>query len=289
MPGSATPRDKAMGIGLVVAATMAFAVSDLLTKLVVGEVNPFVIIWCRYITFASLTVPFLWRRPAVSLFETQNKGMQLARASGAFGSAVFFTSGLIWIPLADAAAIGFVSPLIVVVLSALFLGEKVTPAHALAALAGFCGVLLIIRPGSGQFGLSALFPVVSAFCWAIALITTRLMSTRESRRVTAAFTAVFGLIGSSLILPFVWVTPPAHTIPALIGLASIGTLGHVFTVAAYTYLPASRLAPLSYVQLLWVTGLSVVFMNVWPGLWSLIGMAMIVASGLYIATYRPKA
>lgn len=288
MPGSVTPRDKAMGVGLVVAATMAFAISDLLTKFVVAEVNPFVIIWCRYVTFAALTVPFLWRKPSVSLFETQSKRMQVLRASGALGSAIFFTSGLIWMPLADAAAIGFVSPLIVVVLSALFLGEKVTPAHALAALAGFCGVLLIIRPGSGQFGLSALFPIVSAFCWAIALICTRQMSARESRRVTAAFTAVFGLIGSSLILPFVWVTPPAHTIPSLIGLATIGTLGHVFTVAAYTYLPASRLAPLSYVQLLWVTGLSVVFMNAWPGLWSLIGMAMIVASGLYIASYRVK-
>lgn len=288
MPGSATPRDKAMGIDLVVAATMAFAISDLLTKFVVADVNPFVIIWCRYITFAALTVPFLWRRPAVSLFETQSKRMQILRASGAFGSAVFFTSGLIWMPLADAAAIGFVSPLVVVVLSALFLGEKVTPAHALAALAGFVGVLLIIRPGSGQFGLSAFFPVVSAFCWAMALICTRQMSTHESRRVTAAFTAVFGLIGSSLILPFVWVMPPAHTIPSLIGLATIGTLGHVFTVAAYTYLPASRLAPLSYVQLLWVTGLSAIFLNHLPGLWSLIGMAMIVGSGLYIASYRAK-
>ena len=288
MSGLPSARDKALGIGLVIGATMAFAISDLLTKFIVGEVNPFVIIWCRYVAFSAMTVPFLWRAPRVSIFATQNPGMQALRAAGALGSAIFFTSGLIWIPLADAAAIGFVSPLVVVVLSALLLGEKVTPSHALAALAGFAGVLLIIRPGSGQFGWPSLFPVVSAMCWAIALICTRQMSTHESRRVTAAFTALFGLIGASFILPFLWVTPPAHTWIYLISLAMVGTMGHVMTVAAYTYLPASRLAPLSYVQLLWVTGLSAIFMNYLPGLWSLVGMAMIVLSGLYIATYRPK-
>ena len=288
MSGLPSARDKAMGVGLVIGATMAFAFSDLLTKFIVGEVNPFVIIWCRYVAFSAMTIPFLWRAPRVSLFETQNAGMQSLRAAGALGSAIFFTSGLIWIPLADAAAIGFVSPLFVVVLSALLLGEKVTPSHALAALAGFAGVLLIIRPGSGQLGWPSLFPVVSAMCWAIALICTRQMSTHESRRVTAAFTALFGLIGSTFILPFIWTAPPSHTWVYLIALAMVGTMGHVMTVAAYTYLPASRLAPLSYVQLLWVTGLSAVFMNYLPGLWSLVGMAMIVLSGLYIATYRPK-
>lgn len=277
-----------MGVGLVVGATMAFATSDLFTKFLVGEVQPFVIVWCRYIAFSLMTVPFLWRRPAVSLLRTQNPLMQSLRALGAFGSAILFTTGLMFIPLADAAAVGFVSPLFVVLLSALLLGEKVTPAHAFAALTGFLGMLLIIRPGSGQFGWQSLFPVVSAMCWAVALITTRQMSTRESRRVTAAFTALFGLIGSSLILPFVWVAPPPHTIPWLVGLAIVGTFGQVMTVAAYTYLPASRLAPLSYVQLLWVTGLSAIFMNYLPGFWSLIGMGLIVASGLYIATYRVK-
>lgn len=281
-------RDKILGVGLVVAATMAFATSDLLTKLVVGEINPFVIVWCRFVTFAAMTVPFLWRRPAVSLFQTQSALMQCLRGLGALGSAILFTSSLMFIPLADAAAIGFVSPLFVVLLSALFLGERVTPAHAFAALAGFCGVLLIVKPGSGQFGWTSLIPLASALCWAVALICTRQMSTRESRRVTAAFTALFGLAGSSLILPFVWTMPPAHTLLPLLALAVVGTLGHVLTVAAYTYLPASRLAPLSYVQLLWVTGLSAIFLNYWPGLWSLIGMAMIVASGLYIATYRVK-
>ena len=281
-------RDKILGVGLVVAATMAFATSDLLTKLVVGEINPFVIVWCRFVTFAAMTLPFLWRKPVVSLFQTQSLLMQSLRGLGALGSAILFTSSLMFIPLADAAAIGFVSPLFVVLLPALFLGERVTPAHALAALAGFCGVLLIVKPGSGQFGWTSLIPLVSALCWAVALICTRQMSTRESRRVTAAFTALFGLAGSSLILPFVWAMPPAHTLVPLLALAIIGTLGHVLTVAAYTYLPASRLAPLSYVQLLWVTGLSAMFLNAWPGLWSLIGMAMIVASGLYIATYRVK-
>lgn len=277
-----------MGIGLAVAATVSFATSDLFTKFLVGEVDPFVIVWCRYIAFSLMTVPFLWRRPSVSLFATQSVAMQSLRALGAFGSAVLFTTGLMYIPLADAAAIGFVSPLYVVLLSALVLGEKVTPAHAFAALTGFLGVLLIIRPGSGQFGWQALFPVASSMCWAIALICTRQMSTRESRRVTAAFTALFGLVGSSLILPFVWTPPPAHAIPWLVALAIVGTIGHILTVAAYTYLPASRLAPLSYVQLLWVTGLSAIFLNYLPGLWSIVGMVMIVASGLYIATYRVK-
>jgi len=115
-----------------------------------------------------------------------------------------------------------------------------------------------------------------------------MMSATESRRVTACYTALYGLLGSlvALGLDFSWPTP--RMVWPLMGIAVAGSVGQLLIVAAYHYMPASRLAPLSYVQLLWVLLFSALFFNTLPDAIAFVGIVMVVGSGLYIVIYRKK-
>lgn len=287
-------RNRVFGVGLILAATFCLAISDTLTRYLVsqsaGHVSPVTVIWCRYTAFTLITVPLLLiRKPRhVSLRATKSPWLQGLRAMCVLLSSFLFACGLIWVPVANASAIAFVAPLMVVVLSALILGESVSRSHWLAAAIGFAGVIFIVRPGQSGFGWAAIFPVLTAVTWAIALVATKVMSSTESRRVTAAYTALLGWGGASLALAFDASLPPAVMMPVLLSVAFAGSVGQLLIVAAYHYMPASRLAPLSYVQLLWVLLFSAMLFHTVPDGIAFIGIAMVVGSGLYIVLYRKK-
>jgi len=198
-------------------------------------------------------------------------------------SSLFFISGLRYLPIAEASATGFVSPLFVTALSILFLGERVGIRRWLATAAGLLGVLIILRPGTSAFHPAAFFPIVSALAWAATLIMTRMMSGRELATTTMTYSAMSGVIILSLLIPFVWVTPGWHEVllGILIGVAS--TAGQWIVILAFRYADASVLAPFSYTQLLWASMLGFLLFGEVPGLWTVVGAAIIVASGLYTA------
>jgi drug/metabolite transporter (DMT)-like permease len=153
----------------------------------------------------------------------------------------------------------------------------------IATAIGLIGVMIILRPGSNAFHAAAFFPIISAFCWAAALILTRMMSGREAVLTTMAYSALTGVAILSLMVPFVWVTPSwtAIGLGIVIGVAS--TVGQWIIVLAYRYGDASVLAPFSYTQLLWVSILGFFLFGEVPDVWTVTGAAFIVASGLYIA------
>lgn len=281
-------RNRIFGVGLILAATFSLAISDTLTRYVVSEISPRLVIFARYAAFTLITVPLLFVGRPVSLRSTSAPWLQALRASCVFLASFLFAIGLIWVPVANASAIAFVAPLIVVVFSSLILGETVSRSHWVAALTGFAGVLFIVRPGQAGFGWAALFPILTAVTWAMALLATKFMSATESRRVTACYTAIYGLLGAGVALAFDFSLPTARMLWPLIGIAFAGSVGQLLIVAAYHYLPASRLAPLSYVQLLWVIIFSGLLFHTIPDAIAFVGIAMVVGSGLYIVLYRKK-
>lgn len=281
-------RNRIFGVGLILAATFSLAISDTLTRYVVSEISPRLVIFARYAAFTLITVPLLFVGRPVSLRSTSAPWLQALRASCVFLASFLFAIGLIWVPVANASAIAFVAPLIVVVFSSLILGETVSRSHWVAALTGFAGVLFIVRPGQAGFGWAALFPILTAVTWAMALLATKFMSATESRRVTACYTAIYGLLGAGVALAFDFSLPTARMLWPLIGIAFAGSVGQLLIVAAYHYLPASRLAPLSYVQLLWVIVFSGLLFHTIPDAIAFVGIAMVVGSGLYIVLYRKK-
>jgi drug/metabolite transporter (DMT)-like permease len=281
---SGTPRRRTVAaVVLILAATIVFTISDVTSKAITDAIPAFENVFFRYLAYVGLAFVLLARNPSIQVFRPRNPRLQVVRGIFAFGSAAFFIAGLYFLPVGDATAINFVSPLMVVGLSAVWLGEPVGLKRWIAAAVGFGGVLLIMQPGGAAFQWEAAFPLLGALCWACSLVITRRMSATDAPELTMIYTAVIGLVISSVVLPFDWVTPPSSHWFMIALVAVTATAGHALIVVAFGYAPASLLATLTYIQIVWATALGYVVFGDAPGMASVIGMALIILSGLYTA------
>jgi len=271
------------GIALILASTVFLGTSDVTAKYLSGTLPSIEIAWIRFLVFALIMTPAMVPGSPLYALRTTRPGFQLMRGVALLGSSLFFVSGLRYLPIAEASATGFVSPLFVTALSIIFLSESVGVRRWLATATGLLGVLIILRPGTGAFHVAAFFPLVSALCWAVTLIMTRTMSGREPAITTMTYSSIAGLCMLSALVPFAWVAPSWHDIlfGILIGVAS--TAGQWIVVLAFRYADASVLAPFSYSQLVWVSILGFLIFGEVPDVWTVVGATFIVASGLYTA------
>lgn len=146
------------------------------------------------------------------------------------GSSVLFILGLGSLPVAEATAINFISPIFITALSIPLLGEKVGLRRWAAAAVGFLGVMLVVQPGGAAFQLAALLPMGAALVWAVAAIATRLMSA-DRPEATLAWSAVVGLIALTAFVPFHWRTPTAGGIGIAVLMGAFSTVGHWLIIA----------------------------------------------------------
>jgi drug/metabolite transporter (DMT)-like permease len=271
------------GIALILASTVFLGISDVTSKYLSATLPSIEIAWIRFLVFALIMVPAMLPGSPLFALRTGRPGLQAMRGVALLGSSLFFISGLRVLPIAEASATGFVSPLFVTALSIVFLGESVGVRRWLATAVGLIGVLIILRPGSSSFHPAVFFPLVSALSWACMLIMTRMMSGREAAITTMTYSSIVGVGILSALVPLVWVAPSWHDIlfGILVGLAS--TVGQWIVVLAFRYADASVLAPFSYTQLLWVSILGFLIFGEVPDVWTVTGAAFIVASGLYTA------
>jgi drug/metabolite transporter (DMT)-like permease len=271
------------GIALILLSTIFLGTSDVTSKYLSATLPSIEITWIRFFVFALIMSPAMLPGSPLFALRTGRVGLQFLRGAALLGSSLFFISGLRFLPIAEASATGFVSPLFVTALSIVFLGEKVGLRRWIATALGLMGVLIILRPGTSAFHAAAFFPLLSAFCWASTLIMTRMISGRDAAITTMTYSAIVGLGIMSVMVPFAWVTPTWHDIllGILVGVAS--TAGQWIVVLAFRYADASVLAPFSYTQLLWVSLLGFFIFGEVPDVWTITGAAFIVASGLYTA------
>ena len=271
------------GIALLLLSGIFLGTSDATSKYLSATLPSIEIAWIRFLIFLIIMVPAMVPGSPLFALRTQRPAMQVMRGVALLGSSLFFISGLRFLPIAEASATAFVSPLLVTALSIFFLAEKVGLRRWLATAAGLIGVLIILRPGTSAFHPAAFFPVVSALGWACCLIMTRQMSGQERAMVTMTYSAIVGFAILCALVPMVWVTPTWHDIlfGTIIGVTS--TAGQWIVVLALRYAGASVLAPFSYLQLLWVTLLGFLIFAEVPDAWTVAGAAVIVASGLYTA------
>jgi len=271
------------GIALILVSTVFLGASDVTAKYLSGTLPSIEIAWIRFLVFAAIMFPAMVPGSPLFALRTPRPGLQLLRGAALLGSSLFFISGLRFLPIAEASATGFVSPLFVTALSIIFLGESVGLRRWLATALGLVGVLIILRPGTSAFHPAAFFPLVSALAWAGTLIMTRMMSGRERAVTTMTWSSIAGVCILSALVPFVWVAPSLNDVlfGVFIGIAS--TAGQWVVVLAFRYADASVLAPFSYTQLLWVSILGFLIFGEIPDVWTVTGAVFIVASGLYTA------
>jgi drug/metabolite transporter (DMT)-like permease len=282
----APPRDLAErplpAIGLALVAVLLFSLQDVLSKILAATLSPVEVLWGRYLAILLLLAPAVLRAP-LGMLRTAQPGLQAARGVSVLGAALFFVAGLARLPLADAAAIAFASPLIVTALSIPLLGERVGPRRWAAVATGFLGVLIVVRPGSGAVGWAALYPLASAACWALSMVVTRRMRGADAPTTTLFYSTAIGFVIASLMLPAVWqaAEPRAWCFMAVTGVLS--ALGQYLLIGALTRGPASLVAPFSYSQMIWATLLGYLVFAAVPTAATWVGALFIVGSGLYTA------
>lgn len=272
----------AVGATLLVLAMAAFALSDSLAKQLAPQFPPVVLVWCRYLGLLISVLPLLARDP--SILRTGQPLAQLLRAAGLVGSALLFLKALAVIPQAEATAMVFASPLFVLVLSRIALREPVGLRRFAPVLLGFAGVLIVVRPGTLHFGGAEFFPIFSSVAWAFAVVLTRKLSGSDGVATTMLYSALIGVASMSLLaLPTLDASALRAAWPLLLSMTTAWCMAQWLSVAAYRVAAPQVIAPFSYSQLLWATLLGLSITGHWPDGISLLGMAVIVLSGLYAA------
>jgi drug/metabolite transporter (DMT)-like permease len=281
MPDAAVALRRALPLFLL--AGICLSSLDATAKYLVRDHALFLVVWARYAGQMLVVTPFAWRRAGPGFWRTRHPALQLLRSSCLLIATICFFAGLRYLPLAEASAITFLAPIFVVILSGPLLEEQPTPARWIGSIAGFVGVLILVRPGSDVFHPAALLLVAAACCNALYLLTTRKL-VDESPHTTLFYSALVGTVGLSLALPWQFGDTPAlshGTLFLLLGL--FAGVGHWFVISAYLLAPASLLTPFAYLQIIWATIYGFVLFDQLPDRASALGMTIIVASGVWLA------
>jgi drug/metabolite transporter (DMT)-like permease len=281
------PEHLLLGIGFVTGSTVFLSAGDVTAKYLSSAMPAVQIAWMRYLGFLLVLLPVVVARGPSRVVRSSRPGLQLLRALGLLGSTLFFFSALAYLAVPELTAIFFIAPLLVTALSAPILGESVGIARWAAALVGFLGVVIVIRPGSAAFQVAAVLPIMGALCWASALMFTRRLGGIDPPLTTLTCSALVGFVLLSALVWIAWVplSWPQLMMGALIGIAS--TTGHYLVILAYRHGDASVLSPYAYSQLIWATAFSWSVFGSIPELWTYAGAAVIIASGLFTA-YRER-
>jgi len=276
------------GMILIMLAVFMFSSMDTLAKhMLKREAYPLSpLIFARYGVHLLFMLALLAPRMGLNLVRTQRPGLQVLRGLLLVGSTGFFYLSLTYLPLAEAAAISFVGPVLVAALSGPLLREHIGRRQWTAIGFGFLGVLIIVRPGGGVFTWHAIFPLVCALLFALYQVLTRKLAGRENAMTTLFFTALVGAVLTALPLPFTWQTPTMLQLAFMIGIGVLGGTGHFLLIRAVEHASPAALAPFVYTQLVWSTLLAYLAFGEFPDSGSLLGMAVIILGGMLAVNWE---
>lgn len=265
------------------ATIFCFSCTDTIAKWVNQSMDPVVTVWARYLSGAFMTALVINPHNTPGVLRSRRLPLQLLRSLLLLGSTICNFIALKYLQLVETTSITFATPLIVALLAGPFLGEWVGKRRLIAIGVGFIGVLIITRPGMGLMHPAVLLSIANAICYALFIIVTRMLASRDSTATTMLYSSVAGVILLAPAIPFFWTAPP--TLATWIGLISIGagaTFGQWMLVLAHSRAPAAILAPFIYTQIIWMLALGYLIFGDWPDLWTFVGAGIVIASGLYL-------
>lgn len=269
------------GFLLVTAGLFLFACMDSTTKYLAGHYNVPFVVAMRYITQCFLMFIVLAPRHSAHLIKTQRTGLVIVRSTSLCIASLFVGLALQRMPVAETTAINFLAPMLVVLFSPL-LGERINKTGWAAVIMGFIGVLLIVRPGSGLDMMGVVFALFGVAANSVYQLLSRVLVSTEKAVTLLFYTALIGSISFGIALPWFWEdkVPSNFELTLFLGMGIAGGLGHYLFTLAYRYTPASLLAPMLYLQLLWAGLLGWVIFDTTPDGLSIVGMCVIAVSGL---------
>ena len=271
-----------LAILFILITSVMFALLDTGVKFF-GQFYPVLqIAWARYVFQMVLVPVVIGRTRPRDIIRTKRPWLQVLRSLMMVGATLSFFTAVRYMSVAEAAAIGMISPLMVTALAIPLLGEKVGPRRWMAVACGLIGALIIIRPGYGVLSWAAILPVITAICYALYQITTRMLAEIDPPITTFFYSGAVGVVVLSLAVPFSWQTPTAGGWAMMISLGLLAGAGHYCIIQAIRRAPASVLAPFGFVQLVWVTILGYLVFGDVPDKPTILGAAIVVASGGYV-------
>ncbi len=251
--------------------------------------DPLQVVWARYFGAFLLALIFLNPITRPKMMTTSRPLMQIGRSALLLASTALNFFALRYLQLDEALAILFSTPFLVAVLCVPLLGEWVGWRRWTAISVGFLGVLLVARPGFGGLHPAALLTLGSAVCYALYVISTRVLARSDSTETTLFYSNLVGAVAMLPVIPFVWTTPKnAFVVALMVLIGALGSGGHYLLIRGHRLAPASTLAPFIYTQMVWTTALGFLVFGDVPHRWTIVGGLVVVSSGLYLLNRERK-
>ncbi len=279
------------GVALMIAFCALAPLLDVSSKLAAQTLPVGQIVAARFVVQAVLMLPIVWWMGLEWGMSRRMAGLVVLRAVFLIVSTYCFVAAVTVMPIADALAIAFVEPFILLILGSILFGDEVGPRRITASVVGFGGALLVIQPSIAAFGWVAVFPLGTAFAFAFYMLITRSMSRGMHPVAMQLHTAI---AGSAMILPLVWLLDggPIASIgwadPTgiewlwLFGVGFWASISHMCMTYALKFAPSATLAPLHYLEIVMAVALGYAIFGDFPNLMTWAGIIVISASGLYI-------
>ena len=274
--------NRQVAIILMLVTVISFPTMDVMAKYLSQTQPAMQVVWARY-TGQFLLIFLIFSRNLGAVVKTRQPLLQLMRSIALFGGTFFFFTSLSYMDIGKVAAIFQVAPVIITLMAVVFLKESIGVRRIISLIGGFVGALIIIQPEADFLALSAFLPMLAATCYASYSVLTRLVKPGESANTTLFYTAGFGAIISSIILPFIWQAPQTGVeILLMAGMSLFGGLGHYCVIQALMRVEATEIAPMNYLTMVFAMLWGFLFFAEMPNAATISGAGLIVISGLYL-------
>ena len=270
-------------IGLWVFAAFLFMVQSAALKWLADDYHFSQILFARSVVVVAGTTILLLRGPGLGApFRTRRFRMHVLRFLCFFAALSCFIEAVSRISLPDTIAVSFASPLLMTALSVPLLGEKVGLRRWSAVGVGLCGVLVIVNPSTGIFQMAALWALISALAYALAIIVTRMVSRTEDALTTVFWLNAIYVVSMPVFAPFEWIVPSREALAVMAGCGLVVMVAQLTAVRACALAPPQVLAPFDYTAMIWAVLLGYLIWGDLPDRTVVIGASILVASGLYV-------
>lgn len=279
----------ATGALLALAAFFVFSTHDALIKRLAATYSPVQIVFSIALYSFPLVLLMLARDREPGTLIPQNPRLVLLRGVSVALSSITGFYAFSVLPMAQVYAILFGTPLMITLLSVPMLGEKVGWRRGLAVVVGMCGVLVVLRPGGADLSLGHLAALASATMGAFTSVITRKVGRQERSAVLLMYALMGNFILMGAALPFVYIPMPGEDLAVMVAIAVMAFTAMQLVILAYRRAEAVVVAPMQYSQIVWAVVYGALFFAEFPDLWTLVGAAIVIASGLYIVLREARA